>query len=242
MEDGADAASRGVADGVDVGAGGGFFDHVEEGTYEGGAVALYIGIDAVVASRKEDGGAVAADVAGDEDVVAGLGEGAAGLDAFHHFADAGGGDEEVVDLAAARDFGVAGDEVDAGFGGGFGHGGGDGVEVGKGEAFFNLEGAGEVAGAGAHACKVVDGAADGEFADVAAGEAPGAEDEAVGGHGDAGAFDGEDGGVVGGEVGAFEVFGEEVMDEGGGFAAASAVGEGDGVGHETFLSMDAICL
>ena len=57
-------------------------------------------------------------VAAEEDGVAGSGAVGGDVDAVGDDADAGGVDEDLVALAAVDDLGVAGDELDAGFGGG----------------------------------------------------------------------------------------------------------------------------
>ena len=171
-----------------------------DGRGEGRAVAPDIGVDGEVIAGKQDGAAMAADVASDDDGVAGAGEGAGGAHAGADFADAGGGDEDVVDLALARDFGVACDDAHARLGGGRGHRGDDLLQVGDGEALLDDEGAREVFGNGAHAGQVIDGAADGEFADVPARELPGGDDEAVGREGEFALGGRQDGGVVRGEL------------------------------------------
>ena len=148
-------------------------------------VACDRGVDAVAAAREQDGAAVAADVARHDDVIAGPRERTARLDARQEFADARRRDEEAVHLAVAGDLRIARDDGDAGRFRCFCHRGGDGIEVVQGEALLDLEGAGEIARPRAHAGEVVDRAADGELADVASGELPRRDDEAVRRHGDA---------------------------------------------------------
>ena len=173
---------------------------------------------------------MAADVARDNDGVASLGARAGGLSARQQLADARRRDEDAVDLAAPGDFRVARDDAHAGLCCRLCHRGGAGVEVPQRNALLNLEGAGEVARHGAHAGEVVDRAADAELADVAARELPGRDDEAVrreGGPACGEVADGQDGRIVGGEVGVLEVMRKDARDERGRLAAARAVRECD---------------
>ena len=230
MQHGADAAARGIAyrvDGRPVGHG---VKQGLDGRGERRAVARDGSVDGEVAASDEDGGSVAADVARNDDGVACFGARAGGLSARQQLAEARRRDEDAVDLAAPGDFRVARDDAHAGSFSRLCHRGGDGVEVPQRESFLNLEGAGEVARHGAHAGEVVDRAADAELADVAARELPGRDDEAVrreGGPVRGEVADGQDGRVVGGEVGVLEVMRKDARDERGRLAAARAVRECD---------------
>ena len=92
------------------------------------------------------------------------------VDAGRNDADAGGGDEDLVALAAVDDLGVAGDELHAGAGCGGAHGFDDAAQIVDGQAFFEDEGGGEIQRLRAAHGEVVDRAVHGEAADVAAGK------------------------------------------------------------------------
>src|ERR1019366_1192017 len=118
------------------------------------------------------------------------------VDAGWHDADAGGGDEDLVALAAVDDLGVAGNELHAGAGCRRAHGFDDAAQIVDGQALFEDERGGEVHGLGAAHGEVVDRAMHGEVADVAAWKEDGRDDEGVGGEGEARAGDGEDSLIV----------------------------------------------
>ena len=152
------------------------------------------------------------------------------MSALHALAYACRRDKDLVDLAAARDLRVAGDDAHAGLARRLGHRRCDGLEVLQRKALLNLEGAGEIARHGAHAGEVVDCAADAELADVAAGELPGRDDEAVrreGGPARGKGADGQDSRIVGGEVGVLEMARKDARDERCRLAAAGAVSQRD---------------
>ena len=107
-------------------------------------------------------------------------------------ADAGGGDEDLVALAAIDYFGVAGDEQHAGFAGGGTHGIDDAAQVLGRESLFEDEGGGKVERTRAAHGQVVDRAVDGQTTDVAAGEEDRGHDERVGGEGQSRAVDFDD--------------------------------------------------
>ena len=111
-------------------------------------------------------------------------------------ADAGGVDEDLVALAAVDDLGVAGDELHAGLGGRGAHRLDDAAQIVDGQAFFEDERGGEIQRLRAAHGQIVDGAVDGEAADVAAGKEDRRDHEGVGGEGEARAADGEHGLVV----------------------------------------------
>ena len=224
VQDGADAAACGVADHMDVARG---VDHALHCTPERGAVAGDVRVDLEFVAGEQDGAAVAAHVAGHDHGVAGTRERAGGADALGELSDAGGGDEDVVDLALARDLGVARHDADARFVGGLLHGGGDLFELGEGEPLLDHERAGEIERFRAHAREVVDRAADAELADVAAGELERRHDESIRGERDLSGVHGQDRGVVAGEIRVGEMRLEDAVDEFGGLASARAVGERD---------------
>jgi len=99
---------------------------------------------------------------------------------------AGGRDVESVAFAALDDFGVAGDDRNAGGRSGVAHGGHDALERLGGETFFEDEAGAEPERTGAAHGEVVDSAVDGELADVAAGEEERGDDVGVGGESEAG--------------------------------------------------------
>ena len=143
-------------------------------------------------------------------------------------ADAGGGDEDLVALAAVDDLGVAGDELDAGFGGSGAHGLDDAAEIVDRQAFFEDERGGEIERLRAAHREVVDGAVDGETADVAAGKEDRRDDKGVGGEGEARVADGEHGLIVElVEHGIAEGGQKDFVDEVGGELAAAAMAEHD---------------
>ena len=59
--------------------------------------------------------------------------------ALRHHADAGGGDEDLVALAAIDDLGVAGDERHAGLVAGLPHGSDDALQIVQRQSFFEDE-------------------------------------------------------------------------------------------------------
>jgi hypothetical protein len=132
----------------------------------------------------------------------------------------------VVHLSPAGHLGVPRHDAHARPGGGLLHGRGDLLQLIHGEALLDDEGAGQIKGLRAHAAQVVHRAADAELADVAAGELPGRDDEAVGGEGQTARLHGEHGGVVRREIRIAEVGLEHLIDELGGLGPARAVGQG----------------
>ena len=173
---------------------------------------------------------MAADVARDDDGIARFGARTGGMSALHALADARRRDKDLVDLSAPGDFRVARDDADAGRLSCLGHGGRDGLEILQRKALLNLEGAGEIARHSAHAGEIVDRAADAELADVAAGELPGRDDEAVcreGGPARGEGADGQNGRIVGGEVGVLEMVRKDARDERCRLAAAGTVSQRD---------------
>ena len=119
------------------------------------------------------------------------------------------------------------------------------LKIVQGEALLDDEGAGEVEGLRAHAGEVVDRAADGELADVAAGEAVGRDNEAVGGHGDFFGGEGEHGSVVRRKLWICKMLLKNTVNQLAGLAAAGAVRQGNFlVGHFLLLvkNIDAVAL
>ncbi len=103
--------------------------HGFDGVPERRAVAGDISLDVKVVAREQDRAAVAANVTGHDDGIACRCTGARGAGSRLDLADARRGDEDVVDLAAARDLRIAGDDAHAGLSGRFFHVAGDGLEV-----------------------------------------------------------------------------------------------------------------
>ena len=111
------------------------------------AVALQLGLQRQLAAGLEDGGAVVAQKAVDDDLVARSGAVRRDVDARRHHADARGVDEQLVRLAAVHHLGVAGDDGHAGLGRGRRHAGEDAVQGVDGQAFLQDQAAGQVAAA-----------------------------------------------------------------------------------------------
>ena len=88
---------------------------------------------------RHDRHAVPAEVAAQQDRVAGLDSGGRDFDALRHPADAGRVDENAVPLAAIDDLGVAGDDPHAGRPGGLGHRGHHAAERLHRQPFFEDE-------------------------------------------------------------------------------------------------------
>ena len=169
-----------------------------------------------------------AEVAAEEDRIAGANGRRRDREGVFDEPDARGGDVEAVALAAFDDLGVAGDDGDAGGGGGGAHGGDDALQGIGGQTLFENEGGTEPERTGAAHAEIVDGAVDGELADVAAGEKERADDVGIGGEREAGAGGGEDGAVVLGVEGRMREGGaEEAVDQVLGEGASAAVADGD---------------
>ena len=152
------------------------------------------------------------------------------MDAGADASDARGVDEDAVATALFDHLGIAGDNLDAGGFGGLAHGLGDARQNVDGEALFEDERGGEVERFGATHGEIVDGAVDGERADIAAAEEERLDDEAIGGEGEALGADLEDGLIVeAAEDGAAEDGEEDVAQEVGAEFAAGSVAEQDAV-------------
>ena len=237
-EGGGETAAGEIAQAVELEAGG------EEGLHGGnerGAVALDGAFEGEVRACRHNGHTVTAEVAAEEDRIAGANGSGRDREGVLNEPNARGGDVESVALAAFDDLGVAGDDGDAGGGRGLAHGGDDALEGFGGQTLFENEGGAEPERAGAAHAEIVDGAVDGELADVAAGEEERADDVGIGGECEAGAGGGEDGAVVLGIEGRVREGGAEdavdqVLGEGAAAAVADrdfgAVGERDRAGGE----------
>ena len=157
IECGAKATASEVAHGVEAGC------RCEEGGAEfvkGGGVGAEIAAEFEALALGEDGDAVLAEGAVEQNAVAGADVGGGEADAGGDEADAGGVDEDAVAGAALDDFGVAGDDFNGAAAGGLGHGGDDAAEGFEGQAFLKDEARGEVFGDGSADGEVVDGAVD----------------------------------------------------------------------------------
>ena len=196
-----------------------------------GAVGGDVRFDLEFVALEQDGAAVAADVAGNDDGIARFRAGAAHVHVIRDDPDAGGRDEHAVDLAFAGHLGVPGDDLHADFLAGLRHGFDDALEPCGLEPFLDDEPAGEVQGLCAHAGDVVDRAADGQLADVPAGEFGGGHDEPVGGHGKASLRAGQHRGVVRRQQVVVEIFLEQAPDEFVGLTTAGTVSQSDGLIH-----------
>ena len=145
---------------------------------------------------RHDGDAVIAHGAREQDRIAGPRTVARDLDPGRHDTDAGGVDEQAVGLAALDHLGVAGDDGDAGGARGFAHRAGNAIEIGERKALLDDEAGGEIERTRAAHGDVVDGAVDGERADVAAGKEQRRDHERIGRHHHAAGRDIEGGLVV----------------------------------------------
>ena len=178
---GAHAAACGVSNDVHVA---GDIQHGLDARPERCAVAGDVGFDAKVIARKQDGAAMTSHVTCHDDGVSGLGLGARGCRAVYNLANACGGDEHAINLAATGHLGVARNQCHARLLGGCGHRIGNEPQVIEGIAFLDDKGTREVTRTSTHAGQVVNRAAYRELADVAAREERRRHDEAVRGHGD----------------------------------------------------------
>ena len=137
---------------------------------KGGGVGVDLGAETQVLPLGHDGHAVVAQGAAQEDGVPRPGSVAGDLDALRHHAQAGGGDEDAVRLAALDDLGVARHHRHSRLVGGPRHALHQPRQIGQGEAFLQDEARGQVQGPGAGHGDVVDGAMHRQAADVAARE------------------------------------------------------------------------
>ena len=142
-------------------------------------------------------------------------------------------------LAAFNHFGVARDDGNPGFTGGFGHRAHDALKVGERKAFLENEACAQVKGLRTAHRHVVDGAADGEASDVAPGEEEGLDDMRVAGNRNGAHYRRHHGAVVAlVEPVVAKVFGKKLLDEFGRGAPARAVDHFDG----TAADVDFACI
>ena len=121
-------------------------------------------------------------ITGDKDRVTGLCLCAAGFHAGEDFAHTGGGNEHTIYLSLACHLGIAGYDLHTSLLGGFLHGSRNLLQLVHGEALFNHKRTGEVSGLCTHTGKIVDGAADGQLADISARKKRRRDNKAVCGH------------------------------------------------------------
>ncbi len=131
---------------------------------------------------RHDGDAVIADGPREQDRVARPRAIAGDLNPGRHDADAGGVKEQSVGLAALDHLGVAGNDCDAGGARRLAHRTGDALEIGERESLLDDEAGGKIKRARAAHGDVVDGAVDGERADIAAGEEQRRDHKRIGRH------------------------------------------------------------
>ena len=144
-------------------------------------------------------------------------------------ADAGGGDEHAVGLAAIDDLEIAGDDADARGAGRVAHRGDDAAEQCGLEALLEDEGGAEEGRPRPAHREIVDGAVDGEAADVAAGEDERPDDVGIGGHGERTGEIEPRAVVTAGEFRAVEGGAEDRVEQPLGRPAAAAMGDLDGL-------------
>ena len=106
------------------------------------------------------------------------------IDAFSDDANSGRREEQLVASASVDDLGVAGDDLDARLGRCSRHRAGDLPHEVDGHAFFHDRRAGKIERPRPADRQIVDRAADGELADVAAGEDQRVDHEGIGGEGE----------------------------------------------------------
>ena len=163
---------------------------------EGGAIAEDRRIEGQSVTRGEDRQAMTSQIAAHQQLIPHRDRaGFDGAGAFDH-AEAAGGDEQPVRLAALHHLGVAGDDGHATGGGRPGHGGDDAAQAGQVEALLQDQGDADAGGTGAGHGQVVGGAGDGQLADVAPGKFQGMDDIAVGGEDQGAGGKPQAGGVV----------------------------------------------
>ena len=147
----------------------------------GRGIALEVGLELEVAAGDEHGHPVVGERAGDEHAVAREHSPGAELDALGNEADPGRRDVDAVALAALDDLRVARCDHHAGASCGRSHRGGDPPQVRDGEALFDDEAGREGEWPRSRHGEVVDGAVDGELADVSTGEEERLDDVGIGG-------------------------------------------------------------
>ena len=149
------------------------------------AVGGHRGAEVDALAHAHDRHAVLADVARHDDVIAGARLLGPDAQPVGHHADAGGVDEKPVRTALSDDLGVAGDDADAGVGGGLAHRLRDGTEHLELEALLEDEAGRQRQRLRPAHRQVVDGAVDGQITDVAAREEQRVDHVGVGGQRDA---------------------------------------------------------
>ena len=137
-----------------------------------------------IATRRQDRGAMIAEQPIDEDGVAGFGTMRAEIEAGTDHADPGGIDEELVASAAVDDLGIAGDDGHARRRRRLGHGAGDAAQERDLDTFLDDDAARKIERLGAADGEIIDGAADGKLANVAAGKFQRIDHEGIGGEGE----------------------------------------------------------
>ena len=194
------------------------------------AVGDHGGAEVDALAHAHDRHAVFADVAGDDDVVAGACAFGSDVHSVGHQPDAGGVDEEPVRTALSDDLGVPGDDADARLCRGLAHRLGDGAEDLDLQALLDDESRRQSEGLSTAAGEVVDGAVDGEVADVAAGEEQRVDHVGVGGQRDPPAVGLQHRRIPRRAAGRAEGRQEEVLDQFFGEDASPAVAHDDALG------------
>ena len=128
------------------------------------AVHLSFELEAFAFSKNSD--AVIAKVAAHENYVAGTGLTGRKRKAFTDAANAGGVDEKAVGTSLLYNFRIAGDDLDARICRGLVHGGDNALQCFQGKTFFQNEGGTQPERNGTTHGEVIDGAVNGERADV----------------------------------------------------------------------------
>ena len=202
--------------------------HCRDEAVEWRAVALDGAFEFEALALAHDRHAVVADVATENDLVAGTGTIGRDADVVLDDTDAGCGDEDLVAFAAVDDLGVAGDELYAGLGGRGTHGFDYPPQIVHRKTFFEDERGREIQRAGSAHRQVVYCSVNGEPANVAAGKEDRCDNEGVGGECEPRSADGEHGLIVELiENGIVKGREEDLVDQVGGELAAATVSEDD---------------
>src|ERR1700756_2903443 len=202
--------------------------HVGHEFMQGRAVALNHAFKLQVLALRQDGHAVIADVAAQNDLVAWTGAVRRDVYRLLHHPNSCRRDEDLVALAAVHHLGVAGDEFDASIFSRLAHGLHDAAQFLSGKTFFEDEGCSQIERPRTTHGQIVNRSVDGQPPDVATREKQGRDHEGIGGERQARAVDFEHGLVVQlVEYGIAEPRQEHALEELGTQLAAAAVAEHD---------------
>ena len=194
------------------------------------AVGHHHGAEVDSLAHTHDRYAVLADIARDDDVIAWAGLLGSDAHTLGHHTHTGGVDEKTVGTASSDDLGIAGDDADPGLNSRYAHALRDGAEDLHLQALFEDKAGRQPERLGTTAGKVIDGAVDGEVADIAAGKEQWIDDIRIGSQRDSHHPDVQHRRVTGHPAGGSECGQKEVLDEFLGQDAATAVAHHDAFG------------